>query len=85
MYLEPSERGVRTRGWLRALTILAGSIGTLAATGLASAGPTDYQQTMPLVWALTALSVVGSALTFAVLIWALLRFRDPATKGRRYG
>ena len=49
------------------------------------AGATDLQQTAPLILVLTILSILGAAITFAILIWAILRFRDPATKGRRYG
>lgn len=48
-------------------------------------GLTDLQQTMPLVELMTVISVIGAALTWAFLIYALWKFRDPATKGRRYG
>ena len=76
---------MRVRGWLRALTLFTATVTPLAVSGFASAGPTDYQQTIPLVWVMVWLSVGGAALTFGVLVWALYRFRDPATRGRRYG
>jgi uncharacterized integral membrane protein len=43
------------------------------------------QQTLPLIWVLLALSIVGAAITWGVLLYALWKFRDPATRGRRYG
>jgi hypothetical protein len=46
---------------------------------------TNYQETLPLLWALTIISVVGAAVTFGALLYAILRFRDPSTRGRRYG
>lgn len=57
----------------------------LTATGAAAASPTDLAQTMPLVWVILAISVAGAFLTYAILAYALWRFRDPATRGRRYG
>lgn len=64
---------------------VVGLLGLLSASGVAAAGPTDLEQTMPLVWVLLAISVAGAALTYALLTYALWRFRDPATRGRRYG
>jgi heme/copper-type cytochrome/quinol oxidase subunit 2 len=49
------------------------------------AGLTDLQQTMPLVWLLLVISVIGAAVTWAFLAYAIWKYRDPATKGRRYG
>ena len=57
----------------------------LAVAGRAAASPTNLQETMPLVWAILAISVAGAILTWGILTWALYRFRDPATRGRRYG
>ena len=54
-------------------------------TRMLSASQTNYQETMPLVWAILIISVVGAALTFGFLLYAIVRFRDPATRGRRYG
>jgi hypothetical protein len=57
----------------------------MALAGLAFADETNYQETIPLVWAILIISVVGAALTFSFLIYAIIHFRDPATVGRRYG
>lgn len=45
----------------------------------------NSDQTMTLIWVLLVISVAGALATFGVLVYALIRFRDPATKGRRYG
>ena len=57
----------------------------LLLTGSAAAGPTDLQQTEPLVWVLTGISVAGAVIVYAFLAYALWKFRDPHTKGRKYG
>ena len=81
MYRTPSEGFVPLR-----VPAVRGPLGSGAAMALgAAAVTTNYQETLPLLWALTIISVIGAALTFGALIWALLRFRDPATRGRRYG
>lgn len=46
---------------------------------------TDLDQTMPLVWLMLVISIIGAAITWAFLAYALWKYRDPATKGRRYG
>ena len=46
---------------------------------------TNLQQTTPLIDVMTILSIIGAALTWGFLVYALWKFRDPATKGRRYG
>ncbi len=56
--------------------------GTIAAH---SAAATPLQQTLPLVWVLTGISVGGALITYAFLVYAIYRFRDPATRRRRYG
>lgn len=61
---------------------LAGASG---AAGLALPGATNLQLTMPLVWALLILSAIGAAVTFGALVWTIWKYRDPATRGRRYG
>ncbi len=50
-----------------------------------AAGQTDLQQVSPLVWVLLALTVAGALITFAFLAYALWKYRDPATRRRRYG
>lgn len=53
--------------------------------GLLAASSSDLSQVNPLLWTIIAISVAGSIITFAVLAYALLKFRDPATRRRRYG
>ena len=72
---------VLTRGLIAAL----GVSGLSALTGLASADPTNLQQTTPILDVILALSAGGAAITFGFLVYALWKFRDPATKRRRYG
>jgi NhaP-type Na+/H+ or K+/H+ antiporter len=52
---------------------------------LRGAGQTDLQEIAPLVWIILAISVGGAIITFGFLVYAFWKFRDPATKGRRYG
>ena len=65
----------------------AGAWGAFAALSrlIQAGGETDLQQISPLVWVMLAISVAGASITFAFLVYALWKFRDPATKGRRYG
>lgn len=67
----------RAMGFLVALGFLP--------TVLRAAGETDLQQISPLVWVILAISIGGAIITFAFLVYAVWKFRDPATKGRRYG
>lgn len=53
--------------------------------GVAWAGETNLQETMPLVWVMLVLSVIGAVVTFGALVWTLWKHRDPAVRGRRYG
>jgi hypothetical protein len=46
---------------------------------------TDLAQTMPLVWLMLIISVIGAAITWSFLAYAIWKYRDPATRGRRYG
>ena len=46
---------------------------------------TDLQLTTPLLWVLLALSVAGALVTYAFLVYAVWKFRDPKTRGRRHG
>lgn len=54
-------------------------------TATASNGQTNLQATAPLVWVMVAIGVGGAFITFTILVYALWRFRDPSTRGRRYG
>jgi hypothetical protein len=56
----------------------------LAAPGALSA-ESNLDLTNPLVWVMIAISAAGAIVTFAFLVYAVVRFRDPRTKGRRYG
>ncbi len=62
-----------------------GGLGVTGIAGLAAADPTNLQQTGPILWTIIGISVVGAAITFTFLVYAILKFRDPRTKGRRYG
>lgn len=52
---------------------------------LSATSETNLQQTEPLLWTIIGISVAGSIVTFAILVYALRKFRDPATRRRRYG
>ena len=55
---------------------------------LAAAVPateSNLQLTEPLLWVLIAISAAGATVTFAFLVYAVVRFRDPAARRRRYG
>ncbi len=75
--------------WLRrlarSLTIVAGGSTLLALTAGATAGPSNLQETIPLVWVMVAISVAGAIITWGIMVYALYKFQDPATKKRRYG
>jgi heme/copper-type cytochrome/quinol oxidase subunit 2 len=75
--------------WRRATAriVLAGLSGffALAFAGGAAAGESNYDQTMPLVWTLVAISAAGAAIVYAWMVYSVWKFRDPKTKGRRYG
>jgi hypothetical protein len=62
----------------------AGGPALSAGVWLAS-GSTDLAQTNGVVWAMVAISVAGSIVTFSFLVYALWKFRDPKVKNRRYG
>lgn len=66
-----------------------GLAGVAAAPALALAGriatETDLQLTDPLLWVMLALSVAGALVTYAFLVYAVWKFRDPKMKGRRHG
>jgi hypothetical protein len=61
-------------------------LAALALSGSAAAsGQSILQQVQPLLWTLIALSVGGAAITYAFLVYAIWRFRDPSTRRRNYG
>lgn len=67
-------------------TLARAPVPATAAFGAAAmVAETNLQMTAPLVWALVILSAIGAAVTFGALIWTLWKYRDPATRGRRYG
>jgi hypothetical protein len=67
---------------------IAGSTSRLAPGLLAATlplGATNLQETNALLWVILGISIAGALVTYLFLAYALWRFRDPATKGRRYG
>ncbi len=68
-----------------ALLAAAGPAGIGASPVAVYAVQTNLQETMPIVWVLLAISVAGAAITYALLTYAIWKFRDPSTRGRRYG
>ena len=60
---------------------------TIAAASLLLPRTTDsnLQLTSPLVWVMVAIGAAGAIITFAFLVYAIVKFRDPATRRRRYG
>jgi heme/copper-type cytochrome/quinol oxidase subunit 2 len=72
---------------------VVGALAPSAAAALATAGlgsvrgasESNLQLTSPLVWVMVAISAAGAIVTFAFLVYAVVKFRDPKTRGRRYG
>jgi hypothetical protein len=52
---------------------------------IVASGETPLQLTNPLVWVMLGLSVAGAIVTYAFLVYAVWKFRDPTTRGRRHG
>lgn len=48
-------------------------------------GVSDLEKISPLVWVMVAISAGGAIITYAFLVYAAWRFRDPATRRRNYG
>jgi hypothetical protein len=70
--------------------VVAGSSSSLAVGATlrllrTGASGSNLDLTSPLVWVLIAISAAGAVVTFAFLVYAVVKFRDPATRGRRYG
>ena len=57
----------------------------LGVLGRVAFGSTNLQETSGLVWTMVAIGAAGSIVTFAFLVYSILKFRDPATRRRRYG
>jgi heme/copper-type cytochrome/quinol oxidase subunit 2 len=66
-------------------TLLAVGGPMLSAAAWVASGPSNLAQTSDLVWAMVAISVAGSIVTFSFLVYAIWKFRDPKVRGRRYG
>jgi hypothetical protein len=66
---------------------LVASVLAPAAAGLGRifANESNLQLTSPLVWVMVAISAAGAIVTFGFLVYAVVKFRDPATRRRRYG
>jgi hypothetical protein len=69
---------------------VVGPAGAGLAPAIALAGPivaveSNLQLTAPLVWVMLGISVAGAIVTFAYLVYAVWKFRDPTKRGRRYG
>ena len=56
-----------------------------AIPGRILANESNLQLTSPLVWVMVAISAAGAIVTFGFLVYAVVKFRDPATRRRRYG
>ena len=63
-----------------ALGAVSGPLAALSGTGV-----TNLDQTNALVWTMIGIGSAGAIVTFAFLVYALWKFRDPNAKGRRYG
>ncbi len=66
-------------------SLAAGVAGSAGAGFVAHATESNLQLTSPLVWVMVAISVAGAIVTFAFLVYAVVNFRDPETRRRRYG
>lgn len=65
---------------------LAGVASTFVALGSrVASSETPLQQTQGILWVMIGIGAAGAIVTFSFLVYALLRFRDPNTRGRRYG
>ena len=53
--------------------------------GLLGSGPTNLDETNGLVWVMIAIGAAGAFVTFAFLVYALWKFRDPKVRRRKYG
>jgi hypothetical protein len=72
-------------GGRNALGRLAAALPLGAGVAVRAPAETNLQITEPLLWTIIAISVAGAIVTFAFLVYALWKFRDPTVKRRRYG
>ncbi len=76
---------VRYRGPLFAGPAAGLAAGAALPGGRLASGETPLQITEPLLWVMLALTVAGAIVTYAFLVYAVWKFRDPTTRGRRHG
>ena len=76
---------MHSRRGARALVGIVSGIGVLGLAGTAAGGPTNLQETSPVVWVMVAISLGGALITYAFLAYAIYRYRDQATRKRPYG
>jgi len=53
--------------------------------GPIAAAESNLELTNPLLWVMIGISVAGAIVTFAYLVYAVWKFRDPGMRNRRYG
>lgn len=58
---------------------------SLAGTALLGAGSSNLDKTNALVWVMIAIGAAGAFVTFAFLVYAIWKFRDPNARRRKYG
>ena len=64
---------------------LAAFVPALALAAPLASGETNLELTEPLLWVMIGISAAGAIVTFAFLVYAVWKFRDPRKRGRRYG
>ena len=57
----------------------------VSSVGILGSGSTNLDQTSGLIWVMVAIGAAGAFVTFAFLVYALWKFRDPRVRRRRYG
>ncbi|MCI4363391.1 MAG: hypothetical protein L3K13_03690 [Thermoplasmata archaeon] len=72
---------MRLGGW--GSTLVAPAL--LSVGKIFAGGETPLQEISPLVWVLVAISAAGAFVTYAIMVYAIWRFRDPSTRRRNYG
>jgi hypothetical protein len=63
---------------------LASVLGTLFLRGSTSS-QSILAQVSPLIWVMIAIAAAGAIITYAFLVYAVWRYRDPSTRRRNYG
>jgi len=59
--------------------------GAFALPRLLASAESNLQETNALLWVVIGIATAGSIVTFAFLVYALWKFRDPNVRNRRYG